>query len=219
MRDLLPSRVFEALQDRYLAGVASAEAHYDQHSADEDSVTGALGEALAAREPMVFRGPAGQYTVNVTYRKVRGRGRGAPEKIFGADGIFQIEIADASGRQIRAKGLPFQAKKGWKGKDRQLLDQAKRMELHVPGGVIIDYSNEGYRACSAQAAVAANGSRPQVDRFGVMKRLGQVLSTDFLECTIGKVGLFYDNGSERFGAFPDSEQPLEVITTTIRQSE
>jgi hypothetical protein len=213
----LPPRLFEALQDRYSAGVANAEAHFDQHSADEDSITGALGQSLAMREPMVFRGARGEYIVQVTYRKLRGRGRGAPEKMFGADGIFQIEVADESGMPLRSKGLPFQAKKDWKGKDPQLFEQAKRMQAHMQAGVIIDYSKEGYRACTVHTAIAASGSRRQVDRFGAMKRLSQVLSADFLECTIGKVGLFYDVENERFANFPDFSPRLDVITTTVRR--
>jgi hypothetical protein len=126
MRDLLPRKVYEALQDRYAAGVSNAEALFDQHAADEDSVTGGLGQALAAREPMYFSGPGGQYRVNVSYRKLRGRGDGAPERFLGADGIFQIEVLGGSGDRIRTKGLPFQAKKGWKGKDQALLNQAKK---------------------------------------------------------------------------------------------
>lgn len=219
MRDLLPHRVFEALQDRYSAGVANAEAHFDQHSADEDSVTGALGQALASRDPMVFRGTQGEYIVQVTYRKLRGRGRGAPEKLLGADGIFQIEITDESGRRLRSKGLPFQAKKEWKGKDRGLVEQARKMKVHAQTGLIIDYSRNGYRACTAEAAIAANGSRRQVDRFGEMRRLSQVFSNDFLHCTIGKVGLFYDVEREKFAVFPEEVPTFEIITTTVRRSE
>lgn len=47
VRDLLPHRVFEALQDRYSAGVANAEAHFNQHSADDDSIAGAIGPHFA----------------------------------------------------------------------------------------------------------------------------------------------------------------------------
>jgi hypothetical protein len=34
-------------------------------------------------------------------------GHGAPEKPFGADGIFQIDIEDGAGIKVWQKGLPF----------------------------------------------------------------------------------------------------------------
>lgn len=215
MRDILSPRIFGALHDRYTAGVADAEAAFDQHRADEDSLTGALGQSLATTRPLVFRGPLGVIAVDITYRKLRGRGRNAPEKIFGADGIFQLEVRGHDGNMIRRKGLPFQAKTGWKGKDKKLLAQAQNMERHTPGSIVVDYSRSGYSACTAQAAIAANGSRAQVDRFGSMKKLGQVLGNDFLECKIGKVGLFYDADIERFADSPLFEGDLDVITTTV----
>jgi hypothetical protein len=94
-----------------------------------------------------------------------------------------------------------------------------RMQFHAGAGLVIDYSSNGYRACTSQAAVAANGSRRQLDRFGSMKRLSQILSTDFLECTIGKIGLFYDVESERFKNLPDMKSNLDVVTTTVRRVE
>lgn len=59
MRELLPTIVLDSLRDRYLAGVADAEAFFDLHRADEDSVTGALGQSIAMHHPVAFTTPEG----------------------------------------------------------------------------------------------------------------------------------------------------------------
>jgi hypothetical protein len=211
MRDILPSDLLEILREKYLAGVADAEAAFDQHFADEDSLTGGLGQAIAMRKPILFNDPSGTYAVTIQYQKLRGRGPGAPEKQFGSDGIFQISVTDSNGNIIRRKGLPFQAKTNWRGKNKALYDQAIQMEENTPGGLVIDYSPTGYKACRAKTIIDSNGSREIADRDGAMRPLGQVLSRDFLECTIGTVGLYYDPEREIYVSPSD----IDVITTKI----
>jgi hypothetical protein len=218
MRDILPPSLIDLLRDRYLAGVADAEAAFDQHVADEDSLTGALGQALAMRESIIFNGPSGAYAVRVSYRKLRGRGPGAPEKKLGSDGIFQIEVANDLGEVVRSKGLPFQAKTSWRGTNTALYKQAGVMERMNPGGLVIDYTANGYKACTAKAVVEAKGHRATVEKYGAMRSLGQVLSRDFLECTIGTRGLYFDPDRELYARVADGPD-LDVITTQITQLE
>src|SRR3954453_4627655 len=102
MRDLLPQHLVDFLRDRYIAGVATAEANFADSSADEDSVTGALGQALAMREPLIFSDQSGAaFSVQISYRKVRGRGLNAPERLYGSAGIFQIAVTTPEGVVIR----------------------------------------------------------------------------------------------------------------------
>lgn len=211
MRDILPQKLIDILHDRYVAGVAEAEFAFNQHVADEDSLTGALGQAIAIREPFIFDGSAGTYAVAISYQKLRGRGPGAPEKKLGSDGIFQISVTDSDGRIIRRKGLPFQAKTNWRGTNKALYNQARRMEENTPGGLVIDYSLTGYKTCRAEAVVAAKGRRRSVDAEGAMRPLGQMLGHDFLECTIGTIGLYYDRQQEVYV----SPVHIDVITTDI----
>lgn len=214
MRDLLPEEVLHAIRDRYLAGVADAEAMFDQSSADEDALTGALGQAIAMPRMTQFITTQGNFVVEIGYRKLRGRGSGAPEKKFGSDGIFQIEVKDSSGSVLLRKGLPFQSKKGWRGTNSKLLSQAVHMQRETPGGIVVDFESTGYMACPAQTVVAANGNKAQVKASGHLRSLGQILGNDFLECTIGVKGLFYDAKKETFvmrPAFP------HVITTSIQR--
>lgn len=214
MRDLLPPLVLESLRDRYVAGVADAEAHYDLHRADEDSVSGALGQSIAMRAPVVFSDGEHTYVVRIRYRKVRGRGPGAPEHRYGADGLFQIAVTDQNGCTVRQKGLPFQAKMNWRGRNKELLKQAERMEANFHSGIVVDFTPKGYSACTVQAAVASRGSRPAADRFGAIRPLGQVLGRDFLDCTIGTIGLYYDTDRATFNV--DEIRPgMHVISTDI----
>ena len=106
---LLPDGLKAVIRDRYLAGVSDAQAKYPFSAADEDSLTGALGNSISMPHEMLFGDGQNQYSYQMSYRKIRGRGPRAPEKQLGADGIFRIEVTDERGRQT--KGLPFQAKK------------------------------------------------------------------------------------------------------------
>lgn len=210
----MPHAVLDHLRDRYVAGVANAEAMYESHSADEDTVTGALGQAIAMPQPIVVSIGETEYLVRISYRKIRGRGPKAPEKRYGADGIFQISVIDRDGRMVREKGLPFQSKKGWRGKNSSLLSQAIDMKQELHGGLVVDFTEKGYRACPVEAVIEAKGSRQQVDRFGLMRPLGQILSHEFLDCTIGIQGLYFDPRREEF--VHGDEMGQHLITTEVQ---
>src|SRR5579871_5566236 len=100
---LLPAGLKALIRDRYLAGIADAQAKYPFNAADEDALTGALGSQISMAHHMSYSEGHQQYRYQVTYQKIRGRGRGAPENLLGADGIFQIEVRDHQGE--RRKGL------------------------------------------------------------------------------------------------------------------
>jgi hypothetical protein len=108
--DVLPPQLIRELSNHYYAGVKKAEVLYEFHAADEDAVTGALGQSLAEPQPLFFQIGETAYWWNTTYYKVRGRGEGAPEKAIGADGIFQLEVFDENNNVLIRKGLLFQSK-------------------------------------------------------------------------------------------------------------
>lgn len=217
MRDVLPAAVIEAISGHYALGVANAEAFFDQHSADEDSITGALGQALARAEPIRIQQSFNEYNVLVSYRKVRGRGGLAPEKVFGIDGVFQLTVANEKGQNIAEKGLPFQAKKYWTGKDGALLLQSQKMERSIPGGIVIDYGPNGYKACTAKDVIASRGSRVIADRHGSVKSLQQFLCSEFLECRVGRRGLYFDVERENFPGWPPLDQrAVHVLSVSVK---
>lgn len=204
------------IRDRYLAGVSDAENKFLYSAADEDSLTGALGNAVSTPGPLNIYADGAEYSYNIFYQKIRGRGPGAPEKILGADGIFQIEISD-SNQTLFMKGLPFQAKKGWIGKDRNLTKQAQGIIDAAGEGIIIDYSKQGYSACTVEDALHFNGERKKIMAAGRLNKLGHVLADDFLNCDIGAPGLSYDAQKETFdldNVFSSKAQ-LHLINTQI----
>jgi hypothetical protein len=214
---LLPAGLKSIIRDRYLAGVSDAVSKFDMHSADEDALTGALGNNLAMPAPMVFGDGSKTYEYQVSYRKIRGRGPGAPEKTLGADGIFQIQVSDDQG--TRRKGLPFQSKKGWSGLDRQLAQQSTLMVNTASDGLVIDYRSSGYTGFDARDVIHAGGNRKLVgSRSG--KPLGQLLANEFLDCKIGVPDLFFDPEKENWNIlrFIGDEQPFHVISTTVKQT-
>jgi hypothetical protein len=210
----LPPLVRRFIEDRYLAGTADAEAQYLNAAGDEDSLTGALGALVSTSGPVGFSGDAtGEIVVQISYRKVRGRGPHAPEKRFGTDGIFQLQVTQ-QGQTIFRKGLPFQAKKNWKGRDRHLAAQAQDMKRRVGGGIVIDYTAKGYTACAIEPVIDAGGSRKRVADAGQIGALGQVLAHRFLDCEVGIQGLYYDDQNEAFMNLW-SEADMNIIDTSV----
>lgn len=211
LHELLPVGLIDVLRDRYKAGVADAEYYFSSHESDEDSLTGALGQAISLR-PIHFSEADKVYWVEITYKKIRGRGLGAPEKKYGVDGLFQIEVYDEDTNVIFNKALPFQSKTRWKGRNKALLEQCKVVESIFGDGLVIDYAPDRYYACSAAAVVKYDGSRPRVNAVGAMRPLGQVLGGAFLDCTIGRLGVSYDSTNEQFNI---PEEPHHLITTKV----
>ena len=89
------------------------------------------------------------------------------------------------------------------------------MEKETPGGIVVDYAPTGYKACPASAAVAAGGNRRVAD--GDMHSLGQILGNEFLNCTVGTLGLYFDSSDEIYRVTPTDWPALDVITTEIKR--
>jgi hypothetical protein len=214
MRDILPEDVLKAIRDRYLAGVADAEAKFRFNRGSEDSLTGALGSELSMPSPMIFRTGPEEYEYQVYYQRVRGQGPRAPEKTYGADGIFQIEVRDSAGRTIRRKGLPFQAKVGRAG-GKKLVSQARSMIDTAGQGLIVEYTQSGYKSISAMDVVERRGRKRALQ--SAEHPLGQVLGNEFLECRAGIQGLYYNADTEEFETETPVPPPEHVITTAVKK--
>jgi len=197
MEDILPQTVLNTIRDRYYSGVTAAENGYKYNRADEDAVTGALGQALLSEPTLVTDRFGRSFTYSMYHTKIRGRGRGAPEKNIGADGIFQIEIHDENGKLLRRKGLLFQAKKEWNGADSLLGQQAETLlcEGKNQKAVVIDYSPNGYRTCDVLSAAETGGNSNRIDdeKFA---NLSTTLGDEFLLCRVGIIDMHYDNERE-----------------------
>lgn len=211
----LPPGLKRIIRDRYLAGIADAEAKYRFSSADEDSLSGALGNNLSMPHPMIYSDGLRRWEFQISYQKIRGRGPGAPEKLLGADGIFQIEVRDEDG--VWRKGLPFQSKKQWRSTDGKLLQQTKDMIQSAGDGIVVDYRPNQYSACLALDVIHNQANRRLIDQAGAAHSLGQLLGNDFLNCKVGRVGLFFDPEAEEWQTETAAPPPPpeHVITTRI----
>lgn len=185
--DLLPTAVAEDIK-RYLAQRAerSRMVSWNSSAADEDALTGDLFGQLrtsTVREKLV---DGRLYQWRVDYTKLIGRGKNAPEKQCGADGIFELEVADDQGSLLR-KGLPFQAKVEWKHRNGDLLEQVQKMERVIGyAGAVFDYGPVSFTATNGSNVINSDG-RPPDDKPSLGEYLGRVV-----ECTAGHRGLYYD---------------------------
>jgi len=85
------------LADRYREGVSAGVAGYQHARADEDTVTGALGQALLGRGAFALS-DGRVATWSTQYTRFGSAGKSGPaETRYGADGIFEIELTDDEG--------------------------------------------------------------------------------------------------------------------------
>jgi hypothetical protein len=222
MEDLLPTEVIREVRDHFLAGVTDAELGFRYGEADEDSLTGALGQSLLMppRELLI---PTGRFVWETHSFKVRGRGSGAPERALGIDGVFELEVVDLVRHIGRRKGLLFQAKKNWKGTDSDLLGQVALMAQLERDSIVIDYRKDGYSAVDARDVIEAGANRKAISSDKSL-RLAEVLGEQFLKCTRGVVDMRYDDLTKKlvvpasaFQGQVSSAMAEHVIITTIQR--
>ena len=141
--DLLQDEgVRRTLSDHYRAGVAAAVRGHAEAPDDGEALTAALGRALVGQGGLALAdGRAVRWATR--YRRLRGRGGGAPERNLGTEGLFEIEMEDEEKDRSR-KTLPFQAWVGAPGYgDALVRGQAKRLGALPGGGVVVGYRPAG----------------------------------------------------------------------------
>jgi hypothetical protein len=191
----LPDVVLNRIATQMREGIREAITGFPEQRGDEDSVTGGLIQAI--RTSVRGSEPTAQGLLRWHTRmwKLRGRGKGAPEKKLGADAIFEIEVLDNVGTLITRKSLPIQAKKEWTGRDKLLGGQARKLSQLPGGGLVVDYRSDGYTAIDAATAASAGGDRRDIGRQA-MRPLGERLGGDFLQCRIGSSEIYFDANNE-----------------------
>ncbi len=216
--DLLQDEsVRRTLSDHYRMGVAAAVRGYTEDAADGEAVTAALGRALVGQGELAMAdGRAVRWASR--YRRLRGRGGGAPERNLGAEGLFEVEMEDEEKDRSR-KTLPFQAWIGAPGYgDALVRGQAKRLSAFPGGGVVISYRPEGYVA--VDAGVVAEGEATRVDEVD----LADALARDFIGCRRGSTLYLFEPslGGVLFvhGSFVTVRRwsPRHRVRTTLRVS-
>ncbi|MEP7125042.1 MAG: hypothetical protein ABJE95_29195 [Byssovorax sp.] len=192
MRDIIPDRVFDEIADHIRRQMRHAEEGWRAGSSEEDTITGDLGGSLRTRQMHKTTSHGSSYEWGISYKKFLGKSKRSVEKRLGADGIFQIEYEDLETGKMETKGLLFQSKNQWKGRNEKLLNQVGDMEKFLPGGgAVFDYGPNGYKACDAVSAIQADGRRNLVPESNLLT-LSDYLVDRFMECKTGTRGAYYD---------------------------
>lgn len=197
---LSDSAVKRALEEHYAHGVRKVEKALPSLAEDEDSVTGGLILAFELGPESVTT-PNGTVEIRSRAWKIRGRGKGAYEKVSGADGVFEILIRSGEDREL--KSIPFQSKNKPQAPGK-ILTQAKKLLEHPGGALFIDYSTAPFRTAMVDDVVR--------DRGAIEGELGlaEVLGQKFVGCLIGDWALSYDTtrkcfvdkDGKRFASYP-----------------
>lgn len=194
MRDVIPSEVFDAIASHIRRRIEHAEAGYGAGSSEEDTITGDLGGALRTNGINTTFANGSAYQWGISYKKFLGKSKRSVEKRLGADGIFQIEFENLQTGKMESKGLLFQSKNQWQGRNAKLSDQASDMERFLPGGgAVFDYGPRGYSAFDATDVVRVGGQRRSLES-GRRYSLADYLVDRFMECKSGTRGAYYDAG-------------------------
>lgn len=192
MQDVIPPGVFRDIQTHLREQTAHAEQGWEAGSDEEDTLTGDFCGSLRTSGWVESRENGTRWQWRVTYKKLRGRGRDAPEKMTGADGVFQVEVRPSDTPLFIPKGILFQAKK-YQGSSRSdLITQVEEMERIAPGGsAVFEFGPDGYFGVSGRDVIVSQQIDPK--RIPHPERpLGSYLADEFLPCEAGLRGMYYD---------------------------
>jgi len=190
MKKLLPDEIKQEIAAHIQRAICHAEAGWDAAHDEEDTLTGELGGALRT-DGFVKCESDSSWSYKLSYKKLRGRGPHAPEKVTGADGLFQIEVQHP-GASSETKGFLFQAKKREASSRGDLVSQVDDLEKLAPGGsAVIEYSQEGFRAQTGREFQTERKQKPSRIPHPSCA-LAVFLGEHFLSCKIGIRGLYFD---------------------------
>jgi len=189
----------------------AVEAHKSGRE-DEDTLTGQLGVLLRTPRPITVKvtgdNVPGSWTWRLDYRKLRGRGPRATERILGADGVFEFSLTH-NGEQVR-KGALFQAKT--EAEDRQrLLAQLIKLSTWKEAAFTVRYGTDAYSAMDFDAAYSAAIGAPG----GASIPLDAFIMDWFVACLVGDSELSY-SGEERLLTWRDLKGERVEASFSIR---
>jgi|HubBroStandDraft_6_1064221.scaffolds.fasta_scaffold01137_5 hypothetical protein len=212
MRGIIPPRVFDSVQQHLRSAGESSVSGWEDNKEEEDSLTGDLGHHICTRRHILVNVDGQVWRWRVSYKKFRGRGRGAYESKSGADGIIQVEAALRD--ETFFKGVLFQAKKGGEFRTTELTKQVEAIEKIAPGGSAIIL----YRPTSYVAVKGTEFLHPGEGLVGpVIKRMRPLGSffDEFLECKNGLRGMYYEAVRERL-VLPTIDGQIKAVELDVR---
>jgi hypothetical protein len=193
----IPEKLKAKVKNRILSLSDDAERNsWESSSQEEDAITGQYFGAFVTNGWQ----NDDEYDWRIKFNKFRGRGIGAMEKKVGGDGMITIVFSERGITYY--KSLVFQAKKEGA---RVNEDQVAKMKKYFPeGSLLVEYTSGGF-------FTEHNGTR---------KKFCKVVANDFLNCTIGIKGLYYDSRTNKIvypniivpNYVPSNELIIEVLT-------
>lgn len=188
----IPIAVQQAIRDFLIGACRRGEGVWKNFEHEEDAITGGF-LANFSTEPHIQQVGKQVWAWEVDYFKFRGRGKGAFESVHGSDGIFQIIVKDQQGHIDFRKGLLFQAKKV-NGSFSDLVPQVQKMEkVARNSSVAFIYGPNGFKA-TLGSDIIANVTKK--NSFLFEHDIAKIIADDFINCTVGKVDLFFDREQE-----------------------
>lgn len=190
LADLIPDEVKEEIFDHIERSISnSAPFAYRAAAADEDVLTGEFGAALRTKKTKKVMDDATSalWDISIDYKKARGRGAGALEKVIGADGILQI-IVQTPDFTVQKSAL-FQAKRDWVGADSVLLEQCKKMNNWPHSSFVLNYKADQTEIYNTDDIVRNSGKNNALIR---PISVAQFVMDEFIACRVGDLDLEYD---------------------------
>jgi hypothetical protein len=186
----IPAEVEASIRDHVRNVVARMPEVFDSAEEDEDVVTGDFG-ALIRRGPVdvLVDTPeaGGTWSWSITYRKLRGRGPGATEKLTGADGIWEFTL-DHGANGPQRKAALFQAKMAGEAGAR-LFAQTIQLSTWREAAFVIEYLPRNVFAVLVDDVVASRGKAISVH---AKIPFDDFLINHFIGCKVGDPDVFYD---------------------------
>lgn len=141
----IPQQVKDDIKNHLDKAIEKAIKGYASAYEDEDVLTGHLFGLMKSDEHVVSiddQEIGGNCKWSIDYKKFRGRGKKATEKIIGADGIFELHLF-RDGR-TQSKSLLFQSKLDWRTKDNSLYIQCSKLLTWLGASTIINYTQDEF---------------------------------------------------------------------------
>jgi hypothetical protein len=173
----IPDFISNQLRDHLLSECPFAQAGWEFANQDEDTLTGDFFGRLRTNWQT-----SEDYEWRFHYNKVRGRGKSALEKKIGADGIITLHYRNPKTLDDYYKSLIFQAKK--ENSPINNLQWSKMKRFFPNGNMVVVYGSNGYYS--------------YVENTNNRTDLCLLIANNFLNCTIGIEGLYYDHDSNKF---------------------
>ncbi|MES2379344.1 MAG: hypothetical protein V4553_22320 [Bacteroidota bacterium] len=190
----VPEDLLLIIRDFLVKACKKGETVWKNFAHEEDSITGAFLSKFETDKHYERIGKE-RWEWNVDYFKFKSKGLGAFEKAHGTDGIFQIIVKDKFDKIVFRKGLLFQAKK-INGSLSDLKGQITKIEkLASLSSVAFVYGPNGFKATKGTDII--DNDITSKNNFLFEKDISTIIAHDFIDCTIGKIDLFFDYDQDR----------------------